>query len=202
MSDGKVLIEDGSPSKTLRIQLKEYKGHHLLDVRYWYIDKEDKLLKPTQKGINLTRSNYLTFKSVITNNHEEVMDWLGVGYVPAHVDEYTKKQHQYANEQKYKVGNYDVSLCEFGSNTMLYEVTHLAGKIQIKLNTEHKFVKDISKQLAESKEVIKIVCEMLMAFDNAKNGLGGAHSVNADALIEQLEYDWSHSLNAMAGNKK
>lgn len=202
MADGKVLIEDGSPSKKLIIQLKEYEGHRLLDVRYWYTDKKDKVLKPTQKGINLTRSNYLTFKSVITNSHEEVMDWLGVGYVPANVDEYTKNQHQYANEHKYKVGKYDVSLCDFGSGTALYEVTHLAGEIQIKLNTEHKFINCFSKQFEQNKDVIKVVCDMLMAFDNAKHGLGGVHSVNADALIEQLEYDWSHSLNAMAGKKK
>ena len=202
MADGKVLVEDGSPAKKLIIQLKEYEGHRLLDVRYWFTDKKDKLLKPTPKGINLTRSNYLTFKSVITNHHEEVMDWLGVGYVPEHVDEYTKKQHQCANEQKYNVGKYDVKLCEFGSSTILYEVTHLAGQVQINLNTEHKYIKNTSKQLQQNNEVIKIVCDMLMAFDNAKNGLGGSHSVNADALIEQLDYDWSHSLNAMAGNKK
>lgn len=202
MADGKVLVEDGSPAKKLIIQLREYEGHRLLDVRYWYTDKKDKLLKPTQKGINLTRSNYLTFKSVITNRHEEVMDWLGVGYVPEHVDDYTKKQHQCANEQKYTVGKYDVSLCDFGSSTMLYDVTHLAGQIQIKLNTEHKFIKGISKQLEHNSEVIEIVCDILIAFDNAKNGLGGSHSVNADALIEGLEYDWSHSLNAMSGKKK
>jgi len=202
MAEEKVLVEDGSPSKKLIIQLREYEGHRLLDVRYWYTDKKDKMLKPTQKGINLTRSNYLTFKSVITNHHEEVMDWLGVGYVPANVDEYTKKQHECANEHKYRVGNYDVSLCDFGSSSMLYEVSHLAGQKHIKLNTEHKFVKNINNLLEQNSEVLKIFCDMLMAFDNAKNGLGGAYSVNADALIEQLDYDWSHSLNAMARMKK
>jgi len=202
MSNEKVLVEDGSPSKKLRIQLKEYEGHRLLDLRYWYTDKKDKILKPTQKGINLTRSNYLTFKSVITNNHEEVMDWLGVGYVPANVDEYTKKQYQCANEQKYSVGNYDVSLCDFGSSFIMYEIIHLAGRISIKLNTDHKFIKNISKQFSGNNDVIHLVCNMIMAFDNAKHGLSGSHSVNADALIEQLEYDWSYTLNSIAGKKK
>ena len=130
------------------------------------------------------------------------MNWLGVGYIPNSVDEYTKKQYECAHEQKYAVGNYEVSLCGFGSGITMYEISHLAGHVHIKLNTDHKFIKQTIEKTKDNNDSILLLCNMIMAFDKVKHGLGGSHSVNADALIEQLEFDWAHCLNSMAGKKK
>jgi len=42
-------------SEVIRIQLKEYKEHKLIDLRVWYEDEEGEY-KPTKKGISFNRN--------------------------------------------------------------------------------------------------------------------------------------------------
>ena len=88
--DGKVLGEDGPKRKRLVIRLAEYKEQITAIISSAYMQEAYDEFKPSSKGIMLTRSNYLTFKKVVDCNHEAVMDWLGVGYVPEHVEKYNK----------------------------------------------------------------------------------------------------------------
>ena len=43
-------------SEVIRIQLKEYKEHKLIDLRVWYEDEEGEY-KPTKKGISIMPNN-------------------------------------------------------------------------------------------------------------------------------------------------
>ena len=42
-------------NEVIRIQLKEYKEHKLIDLRVWYEDEEGEY-KPTKKGISFNRN--------------------------------------------------------------------------------------------------------------------------------------------------
>jgi hypothetical protein len=53
-------------SEVIRIQLKEYEGHKLIDLRVWYEDKETGEYKPTKKGISFNRNFALNVTNAIT----------------------------------------------------------------------------------------------------------------------------------------
>jgi len=53
-------------NEVIRIQLKEYEGHKLIDLRVWYEDKETGEYKPTKKGISFNRNFALNVTKAIT----------------------------------------------------------------------------------------------------------------------------------------
>jgi|TARA_Y100000310_G_scaffold256448_1_gene264237 hypothetical protein len=53
-------------SEVIRIQLKEYEGHKLIDLRVWYEDKETGEYKPTKKGISFNRNFAVNIANAIT----------------------------------------------------------------------------------------------------------------------------------------
>lgn len=52
-------------SEVIRIQLKEYKEHKLIDLRVWYEDENGEY-KPTKKGISFNRNFAVTIANAIT----------------------------------------------------------------------------------------------------------------------------------------
>ena len=52
-------------SEVIRIQLKEYKEHKLIDIRVWYEDEYGEY-KPTKKGITFNRNYALNVSKAIT----------------------------------------------------------------------------------------------------------------------------------------
>ena len=52
-------------NEVIRIQLKEYKEHKLIDLRVWYEDEEGEY-KPTKKGISFNRKLAINISNAIT----------------------------------------------------------------------------------------------------------------------------------------
>ena len=52
-------------SEVIRIQLKEYKEHKLIDLRVWYEDENGEY-KPTKKGISFNRNFAVNIANAIT----------------------------------------------------------------------------------------------------------------------------------------
>jgi hypothetical protein len=52
-------------NEVIRIQLKEYKEHKLIDLRVWYEDEEGEY-KPTKKGISFNRNLAVNMANAIT----------------------------------------------------------------------------------------------------------------------------------------
>ena len=52
-------------SEVIRIQLKEYKEHKLIDLRVWYEDENGEY-KPTKKGISFNRNFAVNVANAIT----------------------------------------------------------------------------------------------------------------------------------------
>jgi hypothetical protein len=55
---------DRGKGEVLRIEISEYKGKKLLNLRIWYTDKEGEL-KPTQKGVTVSPESYEELKEAI-----------------------------------------------------------------------------------------------------------------------------------------
>ena len=52
-------------SEVIRIQLKEYEGHKLVDIRVWYEDENGEY-KPTKKGVSFNRHLSMNVSNAIT----------------------------------------------------------------------------------------------------------------------------------------
>ena len=52
-------------SEVIRIQLKEYEWHKLVDIRVWYEDENGEY-KPTKKGISFNRHLSMNVSNAIT----------------------------------------------------------------------------------------------------------------------------------------
>lgn len=197
--DGKVLGEDGPKRKRLVIRLTEYKDHRLLDLRYWYLDKKADEFKPTSKGIMLTRSNYLAFKKVVDHNHETVMDWLGVGYVPEHVEKYNREQEKNVEDLRLKSSEVRGEISDCPEDTSFFKVEHEGGVDRVVFNSSHPFV----RLMQDNKDqcIDELVLMLVMTFERAKNGLEGTSAIDSNILFDQLEYDWSDKLRYLVKNK-
>lgn len=193
----KVLAEDGPEWKKLVVKLTEYEQHRLLDLRYWYLNKPSGEFRPSNKGVMLTRSNYLTVKNVIERRHEEVMDWLGVGYVPEHVAEYEKAQENAVEETKYHPSSVTSSRENRPIDPLFFEVKHAGGVDITSFNTAHPFdeeLETIARDTPQGTELVCLISKILAAYARAKRGLEEAPATHPSVLFDQLEYDWAHFL--------
>jgi hypothetical protein len=196
----KYLAEDGPKSKHLVIQLNEFDDNRFLDMRYFYFDKNDQEYKPTRKGISLTKSNYLMMKKVVEKNHEEVMDWLGVGYVPEHVTEYQKQQEEQAKLVRYMtVGKLELFFENEKRDPGFFRVETLGGQSQLYINEAHVFGNKLASTIKNNNSdnsIIHLILNLLLMYDKSKDGLKGTVSIDPEVLFEQLEYDWANFLKA------
>ena len=192
-----ILAEDGSAYKKLIVKLKEYEGHRLLELRYHYFDKKKHEFFPTKKGIALTKSNYLTVKKVIEKNHEQVMDWLGVGYVPEHIARNQQAQEEAYQEIEYSSGAVEVKAESYARDPDFFKCNHEGGKIKIAFNTAHPIsleIMDLLNSKKEGEKAVKIIASLLAAYSSAKHRLANSPSAHPEILFEQLEYDWAEYL--------
>ena len=192
-----VLAEDGPASKKLIIKLGEYKGHRLFELRFHYFNKKEQDFTPTRKGLSLTRSNYLTVKKVIEKNHEQVMDWLGVSYVPQHVEENQVAQEKAYKETEYSSGEVCFKTKKYFRDPDFFKAQHEGGQTTVIFNEEHPFFNSISDILVSGEigeKAIAMIASMLVAYSTAKLRLKDSPSSHPEILFEQLEYDWSEYL--------
>ena len=192
-----ILAEDGPDRKKLIIGKKEYKNHRFLELRYYFFDKVTQEFMPTKKGIALTRSNYLTVKKVIDKNHEQVLDWLGVGYVPEHVEKNFKAQEEAYRSVQFTSGSVEHNIEIKEKDPNFFEARHIGGKNVVTFNGSHPMSKKID-ELIKSGEIgqkaVRLVAEMIATYSVAKSRLMDSPSSHPEILFEQLEYDWSEYL--------
>lgn len=64
-------IEKGA-GEIIRVEITEFKGQKLLNLRVWYTDKESGEKKPTQKGIALKPELYAELKEAVLAAEPEI----------------------------------------------------------------------------------------------------------------------------------
>jgi len=191
MSD-RVIAEDGPERKRLQIRLTEYEGNRLLDLRFWYFSRADSEWRRTKKGIMLNRENFRCTREALNRHEHEILDWLGIGFVPEHVDEYNRRQEN-AAEATQVVGEVGHSTNPNDRSGMIFEAKHEGHRCEIVYNGSHPFAEQLEscRTGAEAQELLD---ELLAAYSLAKEELGDSPASNASILFDQLEHNWSQKL--------
>jgi hypothetical protein len=185
----KVVTEQGSSHSRFVIALDEYEGHRYLDLREWFLEKKTKKWRPKKKGITLNRDRFRVVLELVEQKSEEVMDWLGIGYVPEHVARYVEAQEQAAITNEFVVGDLEISTHSERRDPRFFRVDHRGNTDKVSLNTEHR----IASKLSDPDQAW-IVGAMLAAFSRARVMLGDAPATDPEILFEQLEQDWARYL--------
>ena len=183
----KVIEEHGGSRSKKVLQLDEYQGSRYLELAQYYFKKKESEWKK-KRGITLNKDNYRTIKEALDKEHEAIMDWLGVGYVPEDVSRYNEVQEKAAEDNQYAIGDYVVSEFTDRRNPLFFRIEHQGGKDVIFLNAAHPF-KTFFAQLGDESKLL--ILSMLQAFNHSKEMLQGQPAFDPEMLFSHLQLDWS-----------
>jgi hypothetical protein len=189
--NGEVLIEDGPDSRRLRIALREFKGTPLLDVRYWYVEKKSRELRPTSKGISLTKANYLGLRSVAVDHHDLVMEYLDVGSIAvSHGGDSSLIAKQIAQDQQ-SVRSMNIEIAALKPSNKLYEVEYKGALATITLNKSHQFVRTLSDVDDERSVQLEAIGRLIVSIDFSLMNVRGEGVISPSIVADQFQYDFS-----------
>lgn len=200
MDNDKILAEDGSEKKKLVIRLTEYEGNRLLDLRFWYFSKKDGEWHRTRKGIMLNRENFVCARKTFDAYNEKVLDWLGIGYVPEHVEKYAKEQEEAVEKSAYSPDKVTTSTVDQVKNPAFFEVVHRGGETKVDYNKSHPFFEKLKGTVVEGKST-DAVSLLLASYHKAKARFGDSPVTDASILFDQLEHEWSNHLKGYLAKK-
>ena len=78
-AEPKAGIQLGSKSNPLIISLTEYEGRSYVDIRKYFLKKEDGTLHPTRKGLMLGEKLLRELQDALQKNETEIANWLASG---------------------------------------------------------------------------------------------------------------------------
>lgn len=197
----KTLAEDGSEKKKLIIRLTEYEGNRLLDLRFCYFSKKDGEWQRTRKGIMLNRENFICARKTFDSNNEEILDWLGIGYVPEHVESYASEQEKAVKKSTYAPGRVTACANEQPRNPAFFEVVHQGGNTVVEFNKSHPLFKRQETSSDGGAKDLDLLSVVLASYHRARERLGDSSATDASILFDQLEHDWSSFLKGYLSEK-
>ena len=89
----KVLEEHGSASFKKVLQLSEFNDNRYLELAEYRFNKKESEWRK-KKGVTLNKGSYKTIKEAIEREHENILSWLEVDYVPDSVSRYNEVQER------------------------------------------------------------------------------------------------------------
>lgn len=184
----KTLVEDGSDRKKFRVTLDNFEGHNLLSIRYWYRDKTSGELKPTKQGITITATNYLAFKSVISQHDEEVINHLNNNSDSAKKLAADKNANIDAAALVQEVTEMDLVVEPFQPPTEMFKVKYEGAFAKIIVNKRHSLSKFLDLENA-SPCTINLVSNLILALDLSLLSAGQAKNASGGIVLEMLKQE-------------
>lgn len=194
-SEEHILVEGGPAQKRLSVRLTQYEGTPLLELRFWFLSRKSGEYVRTKKGIMLSRNNYLLARESFATRHEEIMDWLGVGYVPEHVQKYEDAQASSLEEAK-RTGAH-IAVAHEPQAERFFRVSHEGAVDSVSLSESHPMGSQLAHLGANGcsrQDLDQLLGSLLSAYSRAKASLDGTPTTDASILFDQLEHNWSEIL--------
>ena len=141
----------------------------------------------------LNRDNFICAKKTFQAYNEEILGWLGIGYVPEHVEKYANEQDAAVEKSAYAPDMVTTSTIKQPRNPVFFEVLHRGGNTEVEYNESHPFL-DKVRPTGEDSAASQLVALLLASYHRAKERLGDSPATDASILFGQLEHDWSKYL--------
>jgi len=199
----KILGEDGPARRRKRFSLNEYEGNRLFELREYY--EKDGEFRPTRKGINLNRDNFMELKRVFDRDEDIILEWLRIGYVPEEVLRYQQAMEEARQKNFHLVGNVMAEEVDNFRDNHLFHVSHQGGTDVVQINTSNKFAQAItSEELAKlsTEEIRGLIIRIFAAYGRARTLLMNSPTTTPELFFESVEYDWSKFLEDFVKERK
>jgi hypothetical protein len=181
----------GSPTNPTVVALSEFKGHRLLDVRRFYVEKDSKNLLPTKKGISLNAALAKEIKDSLNANWEAIEEWLMSGSSSAYdsveramVDRTNAIESESTKARPIEVRNASSKSAEF------FAVESAGGIEQLTFNQKHPFFSRIDANGEAFKDSNSPLNLILVAYHRAKLRFAGEIEANAEEFFGLFEHEW------------
>ncbi|MDB2377094.1 transcriptional coactivator p15/PC4 family protein [Luminiphilus sp.] len=187
-SDALVLSEGGPKNKLLRISLQEFQGHPLLQIRYFYEDKQGDV-KPTSKGIAIPKNRYLDLAEVIQHHHEDIADFLDGGRLNGEaLDSLSSLRAQQARKTSSVVRIF-LELVS-GRKSELSNIAFEGATAKVKLNSNHGFFPSADTETVELTSLSKV----LVALELAAMFVSSEESYEVQHTVDRLLHEFNRQL--------
>ena len=205
MSDDNELTDEiariGPERSPIRIRLNEYKGNRTLDIRRYYRKRGVDEFSPTRKGIGLNAAVLGPVLEAITEEKQNILDWLDSGS-----SDLKRKINRDMKRQLEAVDNLAQTARSFGINTSkwndqsFFECSSEGGVDKIEFNKSHPFMLvmlEVARQArtADSDEsaeqsIQHMVGLALISFFRASSRFSNDSEISANELLDSLHYEW------------
>ena len=182
-----ILVEGGSPKKRLRISLQQFEKQPLLNIRYYYEDPQGEM-KPTRKGVSITRNRYIDLADAIEKHNEAILAYLESSIVGQDFSSWDYIAAQ-AHLKSSPISTINISTSSFRGRD-ISQVTYEGGKVSVLLNITDPFVKKYEGNV----ERLAGFARVLVAFDLAARLTCDSESLEVQHAIERLRLELSRQL--------
>jgi hypothetical protein len=207
MSPEHLLATSGARRNELLVKLTHFEGIPLLDVRFWYTDREGKL-QPTRKGISLPPGHFGVVAETLERYSAAIQAWLsGESDVEDLLRQgaeesgaIAKARAHYAallstaDRARLQSGAIEVEEVDEPRSRFCFAVDHLGGKEQVLLNRAHPFGRRMA-DATSPEELRTLLLGLIASFSRARCSMSDDEDV---AIFELLERDWAERLAAFA----
>jgi len=164
MAKGEYLLgKSGTPKRSLHISLTEYRGTPLLDLRYYYTDKEGND-KPTPKGISITKDKYMHMHDVLEQHHDHVLDYLGNGFTSSNLADIERLKASHRRKLS-SVNEIRVEFLAIAGLVDAFRVEYQSSLAIVRFNLNHEFGLRVSDISSECIGAVELISKMVVALD-------------------------------------
>ena len=184
--DEKVIAEFGPPGKKLRLSLSQYGGQPLLNIRFYY--EKDGEMKPTKKGIAISRNRFLDVTNTLESHHEAIATFMEDPLstrLPE--DIFEVKKDALDNIKVVEKANLFIAPV---SGRKVSEVKYSGSSADITLNSNHKFV----EKYADSEKEKELMKKIFIAFDLSRQLVAADEANDVQHALERLDAELSRQL--------
>lgn len=194
MPENRVVGSIGSPQRPILISLGEVEGTRVVDIRRYYVDKNSKELRPTQRGIAIQAANFAEIFACLSDAYGPITEWLqGAGATD-------QVKRQGAAVKAIASGTRPKLKKEAWRGASFFKVQMEGAEVEVALKADHPIAECV-KSVTSSSEAAQLLADLLATFQLA----AGSAAIDEDAqtvALPQLETTWSNQLGAMLKNRK
>lgn len=182
----------GDSKAPLVITMNSYQGMRLLDIRRYYYDKKEKLVKPGIKGISFKEEEFPSVFQFLEENYEKIINLFTLDMTSSEVTvRHSRKEEIAGKELKSHIGKVEIAYSSWpGPN--FFHIEESGSNIKLLLNKRSKTVLNSIKQVYSAEEVL---FHVISSFIVAKKSLDFDKKISVEAMFDYLEFSWGQILN-------
>jgi len=181
------------------VQLNNFHGRKLLDIRRFFLDKNSNEYKPTKKGIALNRDNFFEVIGILADRIDDINKWFEAesntfnkGKIIKALDEYQEEINKIRKRDSLDDKPYEKQDFRDRRFPFAYGFEHNCGVNIFKKNLEHP-INSIVNGTGKNRDLAKLIEIIFLSYFKAARRL---EDVTNDGYIdtESLELEWDREL--------